>query len=394
MHPIKILHVAPTFYPATYYGGPIFSTHALCNALARMPGVSLRVVTSDAAGPHARLPIATSPVIYPAGYPVYFSPRIGRGDGSPRMIARLWSMIGWADAVHLTGVYSLPTLPTLAIARLRGKPVLWSPRGALLASQNWGAAPRSRAKIWWEAACAALMPKRTMLHLTSAGEQAASTARMPGAASVVIPNGADIPASLPPREWMPDGVMRLMFIGRLHPVKALDHLFDALRLPLGGAAQLDIYGDGDQAYADELRRLSADIAGQVRFHGHVDGAEKAHAFASADVCILPSHTENFSMSIAEALAHGVPVIVSKGAPWAEVEPRGCGLWVSNAPASLAAAITAMRSYDLASMGARGRAWMIESFGWDALADQTLAAIHRLLAGLPDGTSSRVGAVVP
>ena len=49
---MKVLHVVPTFYPATYWGGPIHSLYALCRVLAIVPDVQLRVLTTDAAGPH------------------------------------------------------------------------------------------------------------------------------------------------------------------------------------------------------------------------------------------------------------------------------------------------------------------------------------------------------
>ena len=50
---MKVVHVVPTFYPATYWGGPIYSVYGLCNALVKIPGVSLKVLTTDAAS-HSR----------------------------------------------------------------------------------------------------------------------------------------------------------------------------------------------------------------------------------------------------------------------------------------------------------------------------------------------------
>ena len=69
---MKILHVIPTFYPATYWGGPIYSVYGLCNSLARMPGVRLRVLTTDAAGPSLSdsVDVSDYPVLFPDGYEV------------------------------------------------------------------------------------------------------------------------------------------------------------------------------------------------------------------------------------------------------------------------------------------------------------------------------------
>ena len=60
---LRVLHVVPTFYPATYFGGPIHSVYGLCNALARH--VDLRVLTTDSAGEgtRERLPVGAVPEI-------------------------------------------------------------------------------------------------------------------------------------------------------------------------------------------------------------------------------------------------------------------------------------------------------------------------------------------
>ncbi len=117
---MRILHVTPSFYPATYFGGPIWTTYALCNALAAQTDVELRVLTTDAAGQRAssRVAITDFPAVYPPGYDVYFTRRIAGSATSPGLLARLGKMIGWADAVLLTGTYSFPTIPTLLCAAL------------------------------------------------------------------------------------------------------------------------------------------------------------------------------------------------------------------------------------------------------------------------------------
>jgi glycosyltransferase involved in cell wall biosynthesis len=103
--------------------------------------------------------------------------------------------------------------------------------------------------------------------------------------------------------------------------------------------------------------------------GHVEGKAKEEFFRSADVLVMPSHTENFGLVAAEALAHGVPVIASRGTPWSRVEDVGCGLWVDNDPTSLGAAMKRISSMPLWEMGLRGREWMERDFSWDSLAEK-------------------------
>ena len=74
-----MLQVTPTYYPATYWGGPIFSTHALCNPRAIRHEIELRVLTTDAAGGPKRaqrLKADAFPTHFPAGYAAYFKQRI------------------------------------------------------------------------------------------------------------------------------------------------------------------------------------------------------------------------------------------------------------------------------------------------------------------------------
>lgn len=379
---MKILHVAPTFYPATYWGGPIFSTHALCNALVGHHGVDLRVLTTDAAGPELgqRVPVTGFPLRFPAGYDVYFTRRLAGRETAPGLLARLWPMVGWADVVHLTGTYSLPTIPTLAACRLRGRPVVWSPRGALQASHEWAGARCPRLKRAFEFLCRAVRPDRCVLHVTAEAERQASLARLPGLAAAVIPNAVEAPATLPAREWRPGGRLRLMFISRLDPKKGLESLLDAMPL-LDALTTLDVYGTGEPRYVAALRdRVAAlDLTSRLRFHGHVEGEAKRAAFAGADLFVLPTHSENFGMVVAEALAHGVPAVVSRGAPWPQIEARGCGRWVANTPDELAAAIRALDREDLAAMGRRGRAWMLADFTWESRAREMTGLFRELLS---------------
>lgn len=387
----NLLHVTPSFYPASYFGGPIISTYALCNALAGKPDIALRVLTTDTAGPerHQRLAIESNPVRYPSGYEVFFARRLIGVEISPEMLFWLWKLVGWADAIQLTGTYSFPTIPTLFFARLRTKPVLWSPHGALLASETWARVSYQSAKRLWEKTCELIAPAQTILHATSHMESLACNVRLPTIGTVVIPNGVEIPDPLKQREWLPDGRIRVMFIGRLHPIKGLDRLIKAVGLLESDAFRLDIYGDGDESYRAELKSLAErqKSAGNITFHGHVEGKEKKRAFAGADVCVLPSHSENFGMAVAEALAHGVPVIAARGVPWAEVEPRGCGLWLDNSPSTIAKALLQLRSASLPTMGERGRAWMSESFGWNSIAERTLETLTRLAKSPGLGTKN-------
>ena len=388
--PIKVLHVAPAYYPATYWGGPTFSTYGLCNALARYQGIELTVLTTDTAGPgtNDRVAASDSPTRYDAGYDVYFVRKLYGRDIAPALIPELWRKIRGADIVHLTATYSFPSLPTMAMARACRTPFVWSPRGAIQATHEWEGARRQRLKRFWEETARRLLPTRSLLHVTAEAERDACMNRFPGVSAVIIPNGVDIPQTLTARDWRRDGRLRLMYLSRLDVKKGLENLITALtRLP--EHVSLDVFGTGTPDYVANLERRVADagLEARVTFRGHVEGDAKRHAFRGADVFVLPSFSENFGIVVAEALAHGVPVITSRATPWAEVEARGCGLWVDNTPETLAEAVRTLAGYDLADMGTRGRAWVEQELNWDALAASMVGSYRNLLYGVDTTTSN-------
>ncbi len=368
---MKILHVTPSFYPATYWGGPIWSTKAICDGIAARPDMTLRVLTTDAASP--RRSDRITPETLP--YPVHYARRVAGHSLSPGLIARLPRAIAWADLVHLTATYNAPTLPTLALARLMGRPVVWSPRGALQATADWADAPRLRIKHLFERTAQLVRSDDCTLHITAAPEAAQSVARLSGIATTVIPNCVDIPV-MPPRAARDDNQLRLLFLGRLHPKKGVDLLLHALA-QLPSYARLDVYGTGAPDYVASLRAEAAPYGHRVRFHGYVEGEAKAAAFANADLFVLPSHSENFGIAVAEALAHGVPVVTSTATPWQGLARQGCGLCLDLARDDLTQAIAGLAKADLQAMGAKGRAWMIRDFAANAM----VAAFARLYRDL-------------
>jgi glycosyltransferase involved in cell wall biosynthesis len=253
----------------------------------------------------------------------------------------------------------------------------------LLATRQWAEVRNVSAKRIFEYAANCLVQNcQVVLHTTSDEERAASLLSVPAAQAIVIPNGVEIPsASVTEREWTPSGRIRLLFISRIDPKKGLEVLFQALRLLNDSTISLEVCGTGDGSYTERVTRLAASLglSKQIRFSGYLSGEEKARAFMRADLCVLPSHSENFGMVIAESLAHGVPVITSRNTPWANVETERCGLWVENSAEELANAISSLRVCDLAGMGSRGRLWMERSFSWSAVASSMADLYSRLTA---------------
>jgi len=174
---------------------------------------------------------------------------------------------------------------------------------------------------------------------------------------------------------------RLLYLGRLHPIKGIELLLEAGVMcdRLLRNWRLRVAGSGTPAYASSLKSKvqQLGLAARVEFLGEVSDQDKAALFADSDVTVVPSYSENFCIVVAESLAHGVPVIASRGTPWSGLEAHGCGLWVENEPPSLADAITRMQSMALTEMGLRGRAWMEKEFSWASVSSRMLHLYRNL-----------------
>jgi glycosyltransferase involved in cell wall biosynthesis len=107
-----------------------------------------------------------------------------------------------------------------------------------------------------------------------------------------------------------------------------------------------------------------------RLAGPLCGAEKVNAYERSDLFVLPTLNENFGNAVAEALALGLPVITTKGAPWGSLEAHACGWWVDHGVSPLAAALDQAMSLNTArlkEMGKAGQIWMQKEFSCQSVA---------------------------
>ncbi len=376
---MKVAHITPAYHPAWVYGGPPESTYQLTAHLARR-GVDIRVLTTDANGLELVLDVDKSRELsFEPGLRVRYCPRRAVHAVAPTLLAHLPAYIAWCDVVHLTAVYNFTTLPTLLLAKTMRKPLVWSLKGALI---RWEGATRPFAKDMWEAACRTARPRQMVLHVTSENEAQRSESRMPGIKSVLVPNGVRVPEEA---RHEASEELRLLFLGRLHPIKGIENLLSAcakLEGELERPWRLIIAGAGEADYEAKLRAQVEELSlgERVRFAGSVGEAEKTKLFETSDLLVAPSYSENFGLAIAEALAHGVPVIAGRGTPWSALESEGAGLWVDND----AKAILRASRMPLLEMGERARRWVSATYGWERMA----ALMQDVYEGFTSGSRDR------
>lgn len=303
---------------------------AMTRALASR-GHEVTLATTDAASDAgARLDVPVTHPVIDAGVTIrYFA----RWPARPWKFS--WTMTAWMarhiaefDVVHVHGLFNYPTIPACRLARWHAVPYVLRPVGTL---GSWSLDQRSWKKRPYIAAIErSHIRHAAALHATSDAE--AGFVRQMGARRVeVIPLGVQPPAPPAARRASEGGQpLRVLFLSRIHPVKGIPVLLDAVRIARSRGASLDvtIAGSGDVDYVASMRALGTQLGVDdvVTWAGQVDGTNKADLFASADVFVLPSSHENFGIAVAESLAAGVPVIVSREvAIGDEVERAGAGV---------------------------------------------------------------------
>jgi glycosyltransferase involved in cell wall biosynthesis len=391
---VRLLHVVPTYVPAWRHGGSVAAVHGLCKALAAR-GHEVTVFTTDVHG-DASLAVPLAEPVPVEGVTVWYfrvaSPRrLYRSPTLGAALARRLRRGGDFDLVHLHSVFLWPTAAAARAARRAGIPYLVAPHGALVPElvRRRG---RLRKRLWLR-----LVERRTLagaagLHATSqleVDEAARLGLSLPPAC--VVPFGVDLePAGGAPRQAAPAPAVRaalarrplLLFLSRISWKKGLDRLVAALaELP---EATLAVAGNDDEGYGARLDELAAaaGVSARICRLGPVHGADKAALLGGADALVLPSYSENQALVVLEAMAAGLPVVVTPEVGLAAaVREHGAGVVTAGEAPRLAAALRALLADPerRREMGRRGVV-AARQFSWPAVAARMESAYAGILAG--------------
>lgn len=296
------------------------------------------------------------------------------------------------DLVHLHGIWSPALAKRWLFWRLRDVPCVVSPHGML---EPWALAhKRLKKKVAWHLYQGHILNRAAALHATSARE--ADNLRQLGlkVPIMMIPWGIDMveertfrghsgtqagetPALLEPKT--------ALFVGRIYPVKGLPLLVEAWAKVRPVGWKMKIVGPDESGHRAEVEALiaGAKLEADFEFTEALEGEVLRKAYGDAHLFILPSHSENFGMVVGEALARGLPVLTTQGAPWELLETERCGWWVPTSVDGIAAALddaTRTSPEELIAMGERGRAVVAERFSWDHIARQFTNCYRWVLGG--------------
>ena len=346
---------------APRYGGPAYSVSRLALALAGA-GVKVGLWSADGSVMDTPLLAADAPLT-----------RLG---GTAEDALEQFR----PDIVHDNGLWLGHNHRLARACKMMVLPRLVSTRGML---EPWARRHKKWKKdIAWLAYQGRDIRAAAALHAT-AEQEAENLARLNLDVPVhVIPNGVDIPAlvSLP----LSGSVRTALFLGRIYPVKGLPLLIEAWSRVRPEGWRLVLAGPDEAGHRAELEALTAKhgLGDIIQFTGPLLDAAKDSALFGADLFVLPTHSESFGMAIAEALAHGVPVLTTVGAPWPALDRQAMGWRTPISVEGLAAGLAQATKSDssvLRAMGERGRAFVTARFSWDRVAGQFLATYATIVA---------------
>lgn len=323
---MKLLISSVLFYPSRL-GGPANTLYWLAKALVKAE-VAVSVVATDK---HIK-----EGIVIPDTWSDVFGIRVRYCKSGKLCFLKelwyIWKEMRTSNTVMLCDMFQRQVLPVAFMAKLRGKKIIWSPRGELFGPALAG----SRMKRWYIGIVRRWFGRYATFHATSTEEQELIRAHIGKDAKVVIiPNYIELPKQL---ERETKSVPYFLYVGRISKIKALDRIILGLaqsRLFRQSSYKLLLAGP-DQNYQQELEALIADnsLKGRVEFLGNVFDQDKFELYANAQFSCLLSHSENFGNVVIEALSQGTPVIASTGTPWQVLNEKNAGYWIDNSPESI------------------------------------------------------------
>lgn len=392
--PVRILHVLPLITARA--GGPVAFATEGAEALAALGVRSTLFATDLGHGPASGQWRPVEPDELPSNvdqldlhlFPVRPPRRLAR---SPSMSARLGQVVGEFDLLHIHSLWLYPQFAAQRAARRGGVPYVVSPHGALDPYlRRYG---RVRKAITDQAWQRRMLDKAALLHITTAQEGKLIADIAPQTPRGIVPVGISTERLLARgdgerfrRKHLPGRRGDIvLFLGRVTYKKGIDVLIRSFAHVAREIedATLVVAGPDDERLRPSLEEIarSEGIAHRVVFPGPLYQEDRADAFAASAVWALSSYTENFGVAVMEALAVGLPTIVSTEVNLAEaIRESDAGVVAGLDPSEFGGALLGLLRDEAVRDGLRdrGRAFAA-GYDWSAVAPQLEAMYRRALS---------------
>jgi glycosyltransferase involved in cell wall biosynthesis len=383
---MRVLMVVQSYFPFQDRGGPVVKVRALARGLAKR-GQQITVLTADLGfGNDYRSNVKIQKCEWgwqaeEDGVETIYLSTVAHYRAltlNPHVVAFCRASISQFDLVHLYGLYDLLGPAVSFFCRRRRIPYVIEPMGMyrpidrsfrMKRLWHWGLGD-----VYWRNAA-------QIIATSEMEQQELVEDGVPVEKVVIRYNGIDDRTSVgqSPRgafraKWgIPSDEPLVMFLGRLIPRKGADILIEAFSEACPKSGRLVIAGpEGEPGYRAMLEKRSRDtrIESRVIFTGALYDEDKSALMIDADIFVLPSRYENFANSAAEAIAFGVPVIITDCCGIRSLVNGRAGLVIAPEKAPLVSALRNLISDPVLYAKLKsGCAEVAAELSWDRLSGQ-------------------------
>lgn len=372
-------------YLAGRYGGPPVVALNLGRTLRRLGGRVSWWATAAQEEQQELASLEAEVRLFPRRFP-------RRWYYSRELASALHRRGGDFDLLHLHQFWDFPVYAGARVGARLAKPFVVTPHGVF--SHRWGATAFKKT-VYLATLGKYILRRCSCLHATSASEVEAFRKAGYRGAVTLVPHGIDpqefaaLPEAAVAEELWPrlGGRRVVLFVGRVHRVKGLDQLVAAWKDVRQSRHELllVVAGPDDGGHRAVIEGLIArdGVQDSVLFTGMVTGRKKLALLSRADLFVLPSYAEGFSMAVLEAMASGLPCVLTTGCNFPEAERAGAALTVEPRASDLAEAmgkILDLPAADRRAMGERGRRFVFEHYTWDTAARKMVTVYNCILKG--------------
>ena len=389
---MKILQIVPSI--SLVYGGPSQMVLGLSAALAQL-GQDVTIITTDSNGDTGQAPLDV-PLGVPVsqnGYQIYYFPcsPFRRYKFSLDLFTWLANRAKDYDIAHIHALFSPVSSISALIARYHQLPYILRPLGTLDPADLQK--KRQLKQIYANFLEKPNLAAAAAIHFTSQQECQTAERFNIKTKDIVIPLGVDFfnPQALPVKGFdLPENKPIILYMSRLDPKKGLDLLLPSLERLLENGLDFHFVLAGgnpqDREYENRIKnQIERSILGKnTTITGFVTGEVKNSLLARADLFVLPSYYENFGIAVAEAMAAGIPVVISDRVDLHPAVTAAAAGWVTacqleDLTNTLATAITNPEIRQ--QRGKNARDLVLNQYSWSAIAEQLLTVYQDLVCAI-------------
>ncbi len=364
----RAIHVVPSLDRAD--GGLPLAAYQLSEALAKSARYEIELISQLGKNQKA---VGTASADFIVEYECVEDTDFSLGLPVKRMLGGT-STPSNPNLIHSHGIWNLANHWASLYGRNLQIPYVFSPHGML--------EPWALEQSWFKKAIGLITYQRrdlesaTLFCATSEGEYNSLRALGYRQPIAVIPNGvaASQQRMMGEKRMHDSRRHQLLYLSRIHKKKGIEELIYAWAKIRPNNWELVIAGgDGGDGYRQKMINLceGLKLAQSIRFTGEVYASAKDRLYAEADLFILPSHSENFGLVVAEALSFGLPVITTRATPWGEIANQECGWVIDNDVDSIVSCLNVALNTTVSErnkMGLHATKYAAK-FNWDGIALQ-------------------------